>query len=160
MKSEKNNLMTTIIIVVLAAGVAFYSGMQMGKKQCSTINTANGQPMQQNGPNAGDQKTDATGTNQAAGKTGGMKGGGMQPVSGQITSKDSTSITVKMTDGSSKIVILSTQTKVMKTTDSSVSALTTGEQVLVSGSTNSDGSVTAQNISIGGSMPGQPGAAK
>jgi hypothetical protein len=93
---------------------------------------------------------------------------GIMPVSGEIISQDDTSITVKLQDGSSKIVILSGNTNINKSSEGSKSDLKTGERVTAFGTTNSDGSITAQNVSIGGNMmfrgglPGQnnPGAPK
>ena len=72
---------------------------------------------------------------------------------GKVISKDDTSITVKGRDGSSKIVLYTPTTQVMKSTSGSSTDITVGSQVLVQGKTNSDGSVTAQNISIRPTMP-------
>jgi hypothetical protein len=74
----------------------------------------------------------------------------MQPISGEITAQDDKSLTVKTQDGSSKIVILSETTKVNKTSEGSKSDLKTGEQVMIIGTSNSDGSFNAQTVSIGG----------
>lgn len=80
---------------------------------------------------------------------GGQRGSGnSQPVRGEISSTDDSSITVKMQDGSSKIVLLSDTTSITEATSSSKQSLTTGKQVMVFGSNNSDGSVTAQNIQL------------
>jgi hypothetical protein len=87
---------------------------------------------------------------QLAGGRGMMNGG---RVSGQILSADSTSITVKLADGSSKIVLLSDQTTINKATQGSKTDLTSGTTVSVFGPTNSDGSVTAQNIQINPASP-------
>lgn len=74
--------------------------------------------------------------------------GNFQPVRGEITSSDESSITVKMQDGSSKIVILSDSTTITEAITAAKQSLTTGKQVMVIGSSNSDGSVTAQNIQL------------
>lgn len=55
-----------------------------------------------------------------------------------------------MQDGSTKIIILSDQTVINKSSEGSKSDLKTGERVTTFGTENSDGSITAQNISIGG----------
>lgn len=77
---------------------------------------------------------------------------GMAPVNGEIISQDDTSITIKMPDGSSKIVILSDQTKVNKSSEGAKTDLKTGEKVTAFGTQNQDGSITAQSVSIGGGM--------
>ncbi|MEK7166031.1 MAG: DUF5666 domain-containing protein, partial [Patescibacteria group bacterium] len=69
-------------------------------------------------------------------------------VQGEILATDGKSLTVKLGDGSSKIVILSAGTTVSETATSSAAALKVGDQVAVLGSQNSDGSVTAQNIQL------------
>ena len=70
--------------------------------------------------------------------------------SGDILSKDATSLTIKMMDGSTKIVLFSGSTMISKSASGTPADLTTGARVTVMGNTNSDGSVTAQDILIGG----------
>jgi Domain of unknown function (DUF5666) len=67
---------------------------------------------------------------------------------GQILSKDANSITVKLPDGSTKIVFLSGTTTVDKTAQGKASDLAAGQNVVVAGSANSDGSITAQRITV------------
>lgn len=69
----------------------------------------------------------------------GQRNGNFQPVRGEITSSDANSITVKMQDGSSKIVLLSDITAITEATSASKQSLTTGKQVMVIGS---NGSIT------------------
>ena len=87
----------------------------------------------------------------------------MQPVRGQIISADNNSITVKMQDGSSKIVAISDKTTINKSTQGSKTDLTNGQEVTAFGTKNSDGSITAQIVSLGtgigmmrGGQPSQP----
>jgi hypothetical protein len=75
-----------------------------------------------------------------------MRGGG--GAMGTILSMDSTSLTLSIKDGGSKIVLLTDATPVMKTSPGSRSDLKTGESVMVTGTTNQDGSISAQSISI------------
>lgn len=79
-----------------------------------------------------------------------MRGGTamVRPTSGEIIDSDEKSITVKMDDGSSAIVMLSDSTSIQHSSDASRSALTTGTKVAVFGLQNSDGSVTAQSIQL------------
>jgi hypothetical protein len=72
---------------------------------------------------------------------------------GEIISKDTTSITVKLATGGSKIIFLDANTKVSKSVDGSVNDLTTGTQVSITGTPNTDGSVNATNVQIRPNMP-------
>ena len=134
----KNPMIMTIVIALVVGGVAFFGGIQYEKKQPIA-------PMQGQfrGPNG-----QVPGGFQGRG----VAGQGLMPVSGEIIGQDNTSITVKMQDGSSKIVILSDDTKINKSSEGEMSDLKTGETVTTFGTINSDGSITAQNVSIGGNM--------
>lgn len=74
---------------------------------------------------------------------------GFRPLSGEIISSDGKSITVKLQDGSSKIVILPEKLQINKASEATKADLKVGETVMVSGTENTDGSVTAQNIQLG-----------
>lgn len=71
-----------------------------------------------------------------------------RPVSGEIISSDDKSITVKLQDGSSKIVLFSDKTTINKASEGSKDDLKTGEKVVAYGTENSDGSITAANIQL------------
>lgn len=132
-----------VIIAIIVAAAAFYGGMQYEKSKTASF-ASNAGMMNGNGSRFGGQ-----------GGFGGRGFGGNganRPVSGQIVSTDNNSITVKMPDGSSKIVNYSGQTKINKATEGSASDLKSGTNIAVFGTTNSDGSVTAQMISIGNGM--------
>jgi hypothetical protein len=72
-----------------------------------------------------------------------------RPVRGDILSIDSNTMTVKLQDGSTKIVILSGSTTYMKEAPSTVDDLKAGITVMVTGTNNSDGSVIAQSVQSG-----------
>ncbi len=76
-------------------------------------------------------------------------------VTGDIMSKDSQSVTLKLRDGGSRIVLLSGGTQIEKSVSGTVDDLQAGVTVTVSGTPNPDGSVTAQDIQIrpAGSAP-------
>jgi len=146
--------MYVLILVIVFAAAGFYGGMMYQKSQRSSFSFAGGA--------AGGRFGGAGGAGGFAGR-GGAGGAGMMPVRGQIVSTANGSITVKMQDGSSKIVNLTNQTKVNKTTSGSDSDLTTGTTVTAIGTSNSDGSVTAQDVMVGnggmmmrGGGPGSP----
>ena len=69
-------------------------------------------------------------------------------LAGEVIAKDATSITVKMRDGSSKIVFYSETTEFSKFVSGVSTDLGVGKMVMIGGKTNSDGSITAQTIQI------------
>ena len=133
-----------LIVVVIVAAAAFFGGMQYEKSQRQSFS------MNETNVAAGrfGNRNFAGGNSQA--RQGNFQGN--RPVSGQIVSSDGKTVTVKMADGSSKIVNLSNQTKINKASEGSTSDLKSGENVLVIGTTNSDGSVTAETISVGNGL--------
>lgn len=96
------------------------------------------------------------------GGPGGMMGGGMPRgggyASGEVVSVDANSMVVKMRDGSSKIVLYAPSTEISKYATGAISDVVVGKQIMVNGTANSDGSVTATSIQVRPTMP--TGAAK
>lgn len=85
----------------------------------------------------------------ANGQRGGFAGrGGAGFVNGEVLSKDAISLTVKMPDGSSKIVFFASSTNVAKLSQGTLDDVTQGVNVTVTGTPNADGSETAQMIQI------------
>lgn len=135
----KNQLLLTIILCVVIGAGAFYAGMKYQQSQRSSF-------AGQFGVRRGTANGFGTGGN-----------GGNRPVYGDIVSSDDTSITVKAQDGSSKIVLVTGTTSINKASAGTKADLTTGQTVAVYGITNSDGSLTAQNIQINPIMRGLSG---
>ena len=135
--NKNKKIITGVVAVVVAVGI-FFGGVSYGKGQAAA--TAQTQGTRGNGQFAGRQ----------AG-TRGAGGGGF--VIGDILSKDATSITVKLRTGGSAIVFTGSSTQVMKSTAGSLDDLSIGSTVMVQGTPNSDGSVTAQSIQIRPSSP-------
>ncbi|HEY5220810.1 MAG TPA: hypothetical protein VIJ29_01500 [Candidatus Paceibacterota bacterium] len=77
---------------------------------------------------------------------GGTAAGGLAV--GQITTIGSSSITVQLANGNSEVVFYSSSTPVSVPTTVSVNTFKVGTNVMVAGTTNSDGSVTAQTIQV------------
>ncbi len=149
---HNNNTVTIVVIGVVALGIGFFGGMQY----------SNYQRAQLRGQFAGGQFGGRMiGGGQGAGGNRMMFRNGSRPVYGQIVSQDDKSITVKMNDGSSKIVILSVKTSINKASEATKDDLKAGDTVAVFGTENSDGSVTAQNVQLNPVMrgfQGTPGA--
>lgn len=74
-----------------------------------------------------------------------FRGGG---VAGTILSMDEKSFTVKLPDGSSKIVFFTDKTTYSNTQTANKSDIKVGGEVAVFGAPNSDGSVTATNVQL------------
>jgi hypothetical protein len=127
-----------IIAAVAVAVGSFYGGIAYTKSTVPSRGqfTANG------------QFSGAPGTNRTE-----MRAGGL--TAGQILSRDSASIIIKMQDGSTKIILIGSGTQIMKTSAGSLDDLVTGTEVAVTGSANSDGSITAQSVQIrpAGALP-------
>jgi len=84
----------------------------------------------------------------------GQAGANANVVRGQVVSTDENTVTVKLMDGSSKILVIGSSTSFMKSTSGSLSDLKAGDTVMAFGTANSDGSVTAQNVEINPPMRG------
>lgn len=146
---NKQTITVGLITLLVGVGGGFYGGMKYVANQDAAAALArssqrNGMMNGQGGQRTGGQPGDATG-----GGRGGM-------IVGQITAKDATSLTIKMPDGSSKIIFYSDSTTVGKATPGSAADLSTGVQIRANGKANPDGSIAAQNIQITPALtPGQ-----
>lgn len=135
---KNNKLIIAILILVVGAGAGFFGGMKYRDYQISKQRaTFAGGNFQRNG---------TTGATGAGARMGGTAARGS--VNGSIISADDKSITVKLADGSSRIVLLSDTTQINQATAATKADLKVGTTVAVFGQTNSDGSVTAQSIQL------------
>lgn len=121
-----------VVIGVVLLGASFYGGMVYSKQSLTS----------QFGNRAGGVMG---GARTAGGMVRGNLGGA---VSGQILTKDATSMTVKMQNGSTRLVLLGEKVQVSKGVVGSATDLTQGTEVSVFGAANADGSVTAQTVQI------------
>ncbi|MDD5146599.1 MAG: hypothetical protein PHN39_02565 [Candidatus Pacebacteria bacterium] len=138
-------IVAILLTAIVAGGGAFYGGMQYGRSQQFTGgNFANFRNL------TPDQRQ------QLAQQGGGTRRAGQGGATGEIISKDDKSITIKLSDGGSKIVFFSTSTPIMQFSTGTVDALTIGESIVANGAANQDGSITAQSIQIRPSGVGLP----
>lgn len=138
MKNKNMMIIAAVVLVVVAAAGGFFGGMMFQKNQTPVLGAA------------------GRGSFAARLGQGGQNGqnAAFRPVRGQILSMSSNSLTVKMSDGSTKIVVLSASTAFMQSTKAALSDVKTGDTVNVVGTANSDGSVTATDIQINPSAQG------
>lgn len=134
-----NKILIAIAVTALLVGTGgFFAGMQYQKTKR---------------PSVGDfqamREQFRSGNLPSSGLGARFQQGQGRPVSGEIISKDEKSITVKLSDGSSRIIFVGDETKISESTPSAKDKLTEGLQVFVTGSENSDGSMTATSIQIG-----------
>lgn len=132
---KNKNLIIAILILLVGLGAGFFGGMKYRDYQISKQRASfAGGNFQRNG-------TGATGS-------GARMGGAVRAVNGSILSVDDKGITVKLSDGSSKIVLMSDTTQINQAAAATKTDLKVGTTVAVFGQTNSDGSVTAQSIQM------------
>jgi uncharacterized protein (UPF0333 family) len=142
---KNTSLLITIVVAVVVGAAGFFIGMQYQKSQTRTafanFQGENGMMRGQNGQRNG----------QGFRGRNGMGNGAI----GEVVNIDANSVTVKLPDGSSKIVNLSNSTTYSTTANGSKSDIKAGQRIAAFGTTNSDGSITAQNIQINPQFAGR-----
>lgn len=143
---NKNQVIGAVVVLIIVGGGAFYAGMSYAGSQTparSTFSTAGG---------AGG----------FAGRTGARGGAGGGFTAGTIVSSGSGTISIQQQNGSStEIVLVGPSTQILKTVAGSASDLSVGTTVTITGTSNSDGSMTANSIQVrpaGMNIPGRTGA--
>ncbi|MBI3888302.1 hypothetical protein HY311_00735 [Candidatus Nomurabacteria bacterium] len=123
-----------VLGIIVLAGV-FYGGMTYGG------NNVRAAIMSRTG-----------GAGNFAGRMGGARNASGFTI-GQIISKDATSITVSMQTGGSKIIFLDKSTPITKQVAGALSDLAVGTDVSITGTANTDGSISATAVQIRPNMP-------
>lgn len=140
----------TIVIIIIVAASSFYAGMKYNQSK----NPAAGQGFE-NFANLSPEERQARMQQFGANVSGGARvmrsDGGF--TSGEIIAKDNENITLKSQDGSSKIIFFSESTPVTKIVNGITQNLIVGQQVIVTGTTNQDGSISAQSIQLRPELP-------
>lgn len=131
-----------IIIAVLVAGGMFFGAYKYGEHAQGRSQFGGQESFNRNGQ----PRNSAVRGGNNAGFT-----------AGKILNKDNSSISISLQNGGSRIIFISTSTPVLKSVSGSLDDLEPGQNVLIQGSPNSDGSLTAQSIQIrsdNGLIPG------
>ena len=124
---HKNIVITGVVALIIGAGIG-YAGAGMFSHPTTP----------------GQQFTRGTGN----GMMGGTRSMGGGFLTGTVSSKDAGSITLNTRDGSSHVVLITPNTTVSKSVNGALTDVTTGTTIIVSGTTNSDGSVSASLIQL------------
>jgi hypothetical protein len=121
-----------ILVAVAVAGVGFWGGMAYEKSNSNQFSKQGNFPLGQNKEGADVSRNFNN-----------------QPISGEIISVDQNGITLKLKDGGSKIIFISSSTKIAESVEKNSNNLLIGTQAVIIGSSNSDGTITASSIQIG-----------
>lgn len=138
---NKSSIGLLVAVALVGSGAGFWGGMKYQQGQA---------PVRGQGQFAG-------GTFDGAQGARAQRGGGSGAAFGTILSKDADSVTIQLNApnststtavAGSKIVLYNASTEIGKTVTGSASDLTVGESITVTGSANTDGSITAATIQI------------
>ena len=140
-----------LVAVVVVGGGSFYGGMRYATSK-APVRQGSGQNFSNLSPEERQARF------QQAGGAGGRRPAGRMgdTVVGEVLARDDKSLTIKSRDGGSKIVFFGSSVEVTKTVNGELTDVAAGSQVLVSGKTNGDGSLTAETIQIRPTPPPIP----
>ena len=147
-KGIRVRLPLAIAVLAVVAMLGIFGGAQLKSSNASATVAATGGTTRNRGQFSGGQFSGGPGA--AGGGRGGATAGTVQSVNGNT-------ITVTDAQGQTKTITLESGTTITKSTTGSASDITTGETIVVRGTANSDGSTTAQSVSIGNGGFGGPG---
>ncbi|MCX6738320.1 MAG: hypothetical protein NTY11_02810 [Candidatus Parcubacteria bacterium] len=139
-------IIISIAVIIVVGGLMFYGGMKYGQGKSPTGfglgNFQNLTPEQR-------QQRMAAGTR-------GSRVGTANFISGEVIAQDDKSVTIKLQDGGSKIIFYSNSIDISKTVAGTIQDLTISKTILVDGTANQDGSVTANSIQVRPQNPVNP----
>lgn len=136
MKSQ--HIIFIILVCLAITGGAFYGGLQYAKANVKPGQANQLVRMQGQGMRGGQGMPGGVGANR---NMGGF-------TVGEVLSKDANSLVIKLSDGGSKIVFFSASTTVSKMADGSMEDVVQGTNIMITGSSNQDGSVTAKTLQL------------
>jgi len=134
---KNKNLLIAIVVAVVFGGAGFFGGMKYQQSKNPRFSNR------------------VFGPSGSLNFRGAQNGQNFRPVNGEIMSVDDKSITVKLSDSSSKIVLLSDSTVISKSESAAKEDLKVGEKISAFGSQNQDGSITANTIQLNPVFRGQ-----
>ncbi|MFH1077712.1 MAG: hypothetical protein V1745_00305 [Patescibacteria group bacterium] len=135
---KPQHIITLVVVGLAIGGGAFYGGMQVAK--------ANASPTAGRFPDGNMVGQRGTGT-MPGGPSGRIAGGG-SVANGEVLSKDDGSLTIKLQDGGSKIVFISASTTVNMMTEGSLDDVAPGSDVMIVGTADSSGNLTAKSVQL------------
>lgn len=131
---QSKHIAILVVVALAVGGASFYGGTIYAK---SKVPTRFGNLPTGNFPTGAARRVMPAGQARSGGFT-----------TGDVISKDAGSITIKLPDGGSRIVFYSSSTTVGKMTAGTMDDVAPDATVMVTGSPNADGSVTAQSIQL------------
>ena len=140
-----NKIIPIIIALVIVGGGGFFGGMKYGESKSSLGNFS-----RQNFQNLSEEERQQLFQGNVGGtiQRGVGRGTGAGFLNGEVIDKDEQSLTLKMIDGSSKIIFFSGSTEISKTAAGVINDIEIGKQITITGEQNSDGSYTAKTIQL------------
>jgi ABC-type Fe3+-hydroxamate transport system substrate-binding protein len=141
-KKSASRFITPILALAAALAIGGIAGVAIGQSTAQSAAPAGfGQGQFPGGANIGDD--------------GGLPGGGRGDfTSGTVTSVDGDVVTITLQDGSTVTISTTADTTVTKTVDATVSDLAAGEEIVVTGTKDASGNVTATSITQGSGVRG------
>ena len=146
---KTNTIILVVVLMLAIGGGSFGIGYKVAQGKNSFGNFA------RNGANQMMARGDRNGQGLGQGQqVGGMMRGNRQ-IAGEVIALDDKTMTIKMADGSSKIVLLSSTMTISKSIDAPKTELKVGSNVAVFGAQNTDGSQTATTVELDPKFLGQ-----
>ena len=141
-----------VALILVVGGGAFYGGMKYQQSKGSLGNLT-----RQNFQNLSEEQRQQLSQGNIGEnlQKGVARETGAGFLNGEVISKDEQSLTLKMMDGSSKIIFFSVSTEISKTAEGLINDIEIGKQIMVTGEQNSDGSYTAKTIQLSSRYPTQ-----
>ena len=137
-----------VVILVLAIG-SFYGGTIYQKNKSTQSTNRNLSNNFRSAQNLTDEQRTQMIAQRGAGNGTFRSSSSTGFISGEVITKSDDSITIKLLDGGSALVYISSSTtNVTKQTTTTISNIQTGNQVMINGTKNADGSYSATMIRL------------